>query len=426
MQRITASFYVADSNVFKKQMLGWANQFSICCFMDSHFYKDDYHLFDCLMAIDSMQTCSPQKNILAQLDVFYSGCNDWIFGHLGYDLKNEIESLQSNHINKIDFPDVFLFQPKIVIALNKNVVTISSFEDKAEKLFQYITSFKCQPLNKSSKTKKAQQTLSKGEYLHVISQLQNHIKRGDCYEINFCQEFFIEDVVLDPFTSFLQLVEVSPSPFSCFYKLKNKYLLCASPERYMSKRGEKIFSQPMKGTAARNANADSDTAAKALLLNSKKEKSENVMIVDLVRNDLSRICKKNTVTVNELFGVYSFSQVHQMISTISGELKKNISFSDILRATFPMGSMTGAPKRRVMQLIEQYEKTKRQLFSGSVGYVTPQKDFDFNVVIRSIFYNAKNRYLNYLAGSAVTFYSDAETEYNECLLKLKAIESILL
>ena len=145
------------------------------------------------------------------------------------------------------------------------------------------------------------------------------------------------------------------------------------------------------------------------------------MIFDLVRNDLSKICKEGTVKAEELFAVYSFPQVHQMISTIKGELKDDISFAEIIKATFPMGSMTGAPKRSAMGLIEQYEKTKRQLFSGSVGYISPQKDFDFNVVIRSIFYNAEANYLNYLVGSAITFYADAEKEYEECLLKAKAI-----
>ena len=219
----------------------------------------------------------------------------------------------------------------------------------------------------------------------------------------------------------MQLIEISPTPFSCYYKLENKYLLCASPERFLSRAGDTIFSQPIKGTAPRNTDIILDAMEKDSLSKSLKEKSENVMIVDLVRNDLSKICKEGTVGVEELFAVYSFPQVHQMISTIKGELKENISFAEIIRATFPMGSMTGAPKRSAMQLIEKYERTKRQLFSGSVGYISPQKDFDFNVVIRSIFYNTDNFFLNYLVGGAITFYADAEKEYEECNLKAKAI-----
>jgi para-aminobenzoate synthetase component 1 len=161
------------------------------------------------------------------------------------------------------------------------------------------------------------------------------------------------------------------------------------------------------------------------LRNSGKDRSENVMVVDLVRNDLSKVCTEGSVQTDELFGIYSFPQVHQMISTISGQLKPGVSFTDILKASFPMGSMTGAPKRRVMQLIEQYEKTKRGIYSGAVGYIDPQGDFDFNVVIRSILYNATDRYLSYQVGGGITAYSEAEKEYEECLLKAAAISQVL-
>jgi para-aminobenzoate synthetase component 1 len=169
-----------------------------------------------------------------------------------------------------------------------------------------------------------------------------------------------------------------------------------------------------------------DEQNKEELFHSSKDRSENVMVVDLMRNDLSKICKEGTVNVDELYGIYSFPQVHQMISTISGELKKNISFSEIIQATFPMGSMTGAPKKKVMELIEQYEKTKRGIFSGAVGYISPAGDFDFNVVIRSIMYNSMSGYLSFQTGSAVTFYSDPEKEWDECILKAEAMKKVLL
>jgi len=149
------------------------------------------------------------------------------------------------------------------------------------------------------------------------------------------------------------------------------------------------------------------------------------MVVDLVRNDLARICEEGTVNVDELFGVYSFPQVHQMISTVSGELQEGMQFTDMIRACFPMGSMTGAPKKRVMELIEKYERNKRGIFSGAVGYISPEGDFDFNVVIRSILYNASTKYLSWQVGSGITFYSDPEKEWEECLLKASAIESVL-
>jgi len=250
--------------------------------------------------------------------------------------------------------------------------------------------------------------------------------RGDCYEINFCQEFYADQAVIDPLCIYEKLVTLSPNPFSALYKFKDKYCICASPERYLKKRGNKIYSQPIKGTAKRNLeNLEEDELSKGTLSISEKNKSENVMVVDLVRNDLAKVCKEGTVKVDELYGIYSFPQVHQMISTVAGELKENISFRDIIKATFPMGSMTGAPKRKVIELIEKYERSKRGIFSGAVGYITPERDFDFNVVIRSIMYNASEKHLSFMAGSGVTFYSDAHKEYEECLLKAEAMRKAI-
>jgi para-aminobenzoate synthetase component 1 len=394
--------------------------------MDSHFYEDKHHSFDCLLAADAVQIFSPKENILLHLDAFYNSSNDWIFGHLNYDLKDEIENLPSNKIDKINFPDIFLFQPETVITLNKNVVEISCLNKNPKEIFHAINNVAKENAATHHFQKKICATISKDEYLQTITQLQKHILRGDCYEINFCQEFFIDDIEIDALKTYTQLLKISPSPFSCYYKLNDKYLLCASPERFLSKQGRTIFSQPIKGTAARNEDVVLDALQKNFLYNSAKEQSENVMIVDLVRNDLSKICEEGSVVVDELFGIYSFPQVHQMISTISGTLLNDISFSEIIKATFPMGSMTGAPKHRVLQLIDKYEKTKRGLFSGSVGYITPQKNFDFNVVIRSIFYNTTNKYLNYFVGGGITIYANAESEYEECRLKSSAIEKVLM
>ena len=202
--------------------------------------------------------------------------------------------------------------------------------------------------------------------------------------------------------------------------------MCASPERFLKKIKNTILSQPIKGTSKRGNNIKEDEEEKKALQLNEKERSENTMIVDLVRNDLSKICTEGSVMVKEYLKIYSFPQVHQMISTISGNLRENISFSEILSATFPMGSMTGAPKKRVMELIEQYEKTKRGLFSGTVGYINPGGDFDFNVVIRSILYNEENNYLSIQAGSAITFKSDPHKEYEECNIKIEAMRQALV
>jgi para-aminobenzoate synthetase component 1 len=271
------------------------------------------------------------------------------------------------------------------------------------------------------------QRVSKQQYIDTIEQLKKHILRGDCYEINYCMEFFAENAVVDPLLIYQKLSSTSPNPFSALYKLDDKWLICASPERFLKKEGNKILSQPIKGTSSRFLKDDNkDKKSKEELFISEKDRSENVMVVDLVRNDLARVCKEGTVKVDELFGIYSFPQVHQMISTVSGELKDKISFTEIIKATFPMGSMTGAPKRKVLELIEKHESSRRGIFSGAVGYITPEGDFDFNVVIRSIMYNASEKYLSFMAGSGITFYSYAEKEYEECLLKAGAMrESIL-
>ena len=201
--------------------------------------------------------------------------------------------------------------------------------------------------------------------------------------------------------------------------------MCASPERFLQKRGMQLISQPIKGTSKRDMDPVKDTTNKNHLTSSTKEKSENVMVVDLVRNDMSMVCEKGSVKVKELFGVYSFPQVHQMISTVEGTLSSGLKFTDAIEACFPMGSMTGAPKKRVMELIEDYEFSERGLFSGSIGYITPEGDFDFNVVIRSIFYNKNRKEVSFFAGSGITFYSNAEEEYEECLLKAKALVEVL-
>jgi para-aminobenzoate synthetase component 1 len=408
-------------------MLNWANRFNICCFLDNHQYSSQHQAIECLAAAGAVEIFSPKENILAQLNAFNQTHNDWLFGHIGYDLKNETAPLHSQHEDNIGFPELFFFQPETVLQLKNNTLTISSLNEDPAIIFKQITQESSFSFDHEQWRINIQQKISRNDYIATIEKLRNHILRGDCYEINFCQEFFATDVKVDALQVYRQLTEISPNPFSCFYKLDDKYVLCASPERYLQKKGKHLLSQPIKGTFKRDTtDAAADAALKQQLQQSEKDKSENVMVVDLVRNDLSRICEEGSVKVDELFGVYSFPQVHQMISTITGELKEGVTFSEIISATFPMGSMTGAPKRRVMELIEQYEKTKRGIYSGAVGYISPEKDFDFNVVIRSILYNATNQYLSYLVGGGITFYSDPEKEYEECLLKAEAIRKVLL
>jgi para-aminobenzoate synthetase component 1 len=279
---------------------------------------------------------------------------------------------------------------------------------------------------KASQTTSITPLISKSAYLEAIHKLLALIRRGDFYEINYCQAFEVQHLPANPVDVYTQLTAVSPTPFACFYKNDSDYVLCASPERYLQKKGNQLISQPIKGTIKRGLENDAaDHLQLQTLQNSSKDKSENVMVVDLVRNDLSKICVQGSVQVSELFGIYSFPQVHQMISTITGKVNDTISFSEILDATFPMGSMTGAPKKSVMETIDALEPTRRGLYSGTIGYLNPAGDFDFNVVIRSIFYNSDTKQASYQVGGGITIYSDPDKEYDECLLKAAAIKKVL-
>ena len=411
-----------EINAFKKKALQWANTYKVCCCLDSNHYSDPYTQYDCLIAVGAMDEINAKAgHSFSALRTFYEKHGNWIFGLFGYELKNEIEQLSSSHPDKLDFPDLFFFVPNYLIALKGEkievligdpsiVVSISNLE------------LNVQPLNSELNI---EGRFSKESYISTVKKLQDHIKRGDIYEINFCQEFFAENAIIDPLSIYEALNRLSPTPFAGFFKINQQYILSASPERFLCKRGNRLISQPIKGTAKRSDNPFEDEKIKIDLKSSIKEQAENVMIVDLVRNDLTKSAIKGTVEVDELFGIYSFPQVHQMISTISCELSPETHFMDAIKNAFPIGSMTGAPKIKAMQLIDQYEQSKRGTFSGSFGCISPEGDFDFNVIIRSILYNAEQKYLSFQVGGAITFASKPEEEYEECLLKASAILQVL-
>jgi len=348
------------------------------------------------------------------------------FGFVSYDYKNQIEQLFSKNFDGIQFPEKHFFTPEILFKINNQSIRVlysTSLYNKKdiEKILIKIQQVSFEKINAS--VIEVVQRISKEEYIQTVEVLKEHIQQGDIYEVNYCQEYFAENVKTDPIDIYLRLNEKSPTPFSCFVKYDEKYLMSSSPERFIQKCGRKIISQPIKGTIKRGKTKQEDENLKNILLNDKKERSENIMIVDLVRNDISKIAK--CIKVDELCGIYTFPQVHQMISTVSGQINDNINFEKIIKSTFPMGSMTGAPKIRAMELIEKYEKTKRGLYSGTVGYINKTGDFDFNVIIRSILYNQENNYLSFIVGGAITSQSDPEKEYDECLLKAKAMIEVL-
>jgi len=416
---------VSDFGQIKEKVLNWVQPFSTFCLLDNHQYQVQPHTVECLVAAGARRVLSlPAGNALDTLQAFREEKKGWLFGHLGYELKNETESLHSAHTDRIGFPDLFFFEPEILLRLSEDRLIIEADDPAA--VYRAILDTPIPIPEPVTLVPTIQQSFSRDEYIKVIQSLQRHISRGDCYEINFCQEFFAEKAGIHPLGVYQSLSKLSPNPFSAFYRVNDRWLICASPERFLKKTGNQLLSQPIKGTSRRvSGNPEQDRLTRDALFNSAKDRSENVMVVDLVRNDLARVCKEGSVRVDELYGIYSFPQVHQMISTVSGELPEGVSLSQIFKATFPMGSMTGAPKKRVMQLIEQYERSRRGIFSGALGYIDPQGDFDFNVVIRSIMYNQEDDCLSFQAGSGITHYSDAAAEWEECGLKAAAIIKVL-
>lgn len=409
-----------DVAIFKQKAMQWASTFDVCCCLDSNQYQDPYSQYDCIIAAGhEFEISENVGNAFEKLKTFREQHKDWMFGLFSYELKNEIESLTSRHNDELHFPDLYFFVPKYILTIkNDEIQFIKGDVDLAE--IHRIEIEEIEPTDLKINTK-----FDKETYLSTVQRLQDHIKRGDIYEVNFCQEFFANNAYIDPLATYLRLNSISPTPFSGFFKIRDQYILSATPERFLCKRDNILISQPIKGTAKRSINKIEDEAIKTQLKASIKEQAENVMIVDLVRNDLTKSAVKGSVKVDELFGIYTFPQVHQMISTITCKIQKGIDPIDAIKNTFPVGSMTGAPKIRAMELIDQYEKSKRGIFSGSFGCISPNGDFDFNVVIRTILYNAQTRYLSFQVGGAITYAAKPEDEYQECLLKASAILKVL-
>jgi len=347
------------------------------------------------------------------------------FGYLSYDLKNELLKLPSRNFSRFNWPSFEFFDADIMIVKTKGQIQING---KEELFSEYVDPFLNEDITTIADTLnlKLSATISKQEYLKSVRAIQHQLQMGNIYEMNFCQEFVGELKDKSVALSMAhRVMRAADTPFSGFLKMGDKWIMSGSPERYLKKEGLQLTSEPIKGTARRFPDITKDNQVKKELQNSVKERAENLMIVDLVRNDLSKIACSESVVVDELCGIYSFETVHQMISTISCKLKDDTGLKEILKATFPMGSMTGAPKYSAMSLIEMFENFKRGVYSGSIGYIMPNKDFDFNVVIRSVLWDASTGELSAPVGGAITIDSIPEDEYAECLIKLSAIKTAL-
>ena len=406
-------------------MLHWIAGHRTCLFLDHNGFRYPEPGFDCLAAAGALeQVEAPAGKAFALLKEFQNRAGDWIFGHFSYDLKNEMEDLSSRHFDGIGLPDLHWFRPAVVVRLRGGEAGIGipgDFEE-ARRIFQEICSCPATASPSLHPGARFSTRMRVQDYLDRVGSIREHIHVGDCYELNFCRESFCEDISLSPVSLFAELNRISPAPFAACYRVGDRWLACSSPERYLKKSGPRLWSQPIKGTAPRGKDEQANARALASFSSSLKERAENIMTVDLVRNDLSRVAARDTVKAEEICRIEPFAQVFQMISTVTCQIREGLHPVDAVAATFPMGSMTGAPKVRVMQLIEELETTRRGLYSGAVGYFDPEGNFDLNVVIRSILYHADSRYLSFHTGSAITFHSDPRQELLECGLKAAALQ----
>ena len=435
MFKKTYHWHGSDS-ILRKNIQALLKTHHVFCYLDSNdFYKagefgtsPHYHSYDLIAGAGAKNRLLPEKGHAFQnlKKWLHDNPGQWCFGHLGYDLKNEIEALSSDNIDRQQVENMHFFIPDWVITLQKEELVIyTDSGEEADDIWDRLNKPVPHESSPQNHRPEFRTQLQKSDYINRVKNLIHHIEEGDIYEVNFCREFFAGDTEINPFEVFSHLMEVSPTPFSCFYKYDDHYVMSASMERFLKKSGNKLISQPIKGTIQRGATSEEDERLKSQLQQDPKERAENVMIVDLVRNDLAKSAKTGTVSVDELFGIYPFPTVHQMISTVTAELMENVDLVDAVKNAFPMGSMTGAPKVSAMQLIERFENFKRGIFSGAIGYISPERDFDFNVVIRSFIYNARLKSLSIPVGSAITYDAIPEKEHEECLIKIAKLTEAL-
>ncbi|MBT8270811.1 MAG: aminodeoxychorismate synthase component I [Bacteroidia bacterium] len=426
--RIKQKVDIDDLEEFKSQLISWGQDFDCCLWLDSNRYDSAYTNYEGIMAIGNQTSISTvYSGGFEALSDFRRKSRDWIFGYLSYDMKNDIEELSSDNHDGLRFQDLFFFQPKKIIFVSKNKAVFSYLPAYASELQDDINAIQkgISSTGNAHVPVKISMRMTKDEYFARLDDILKHIHRGDIYEMNFCQEFYADNTKIDPLQTYNRLNAISNAPFAAFMRLGQQYIMSASPERYLQKIANHVISQPIKGTAPRSKNQAEDNLLRHSLKTDIKERSENIMIVDLVRNDLAKTAVKGSVNVEELCEIYTFDQVHQMISTVTSEINADTDAVDIIKSTFPMGSMTGAPKISAMNLIEKYEKTRRGVYSGAIGYFEPNGNFDLSVVIRTILYNARNAYVSFSVGGAITAKSKPIKEYEECLIKAKAMRMVL-
>jgi para-aminobenzoate synthetase component 1 len=420
----TTSIKISNPAAFKVKALEWANRFKLFVAYDSSDYaQDHYHKYDWLLVVDSVDFIQPLHNFFEEVEIFHQKNKGSIYGWLNYDCQTETHGITHTQPSTIQFPNCYFFSPRYILSMEENTLTVNRNYPETFEIVEQIektelTKAVLNPMVFKPKT-------SREKYLSNIERIKQKIENGDFYELNYCTEIIAEDVTINPIDTFLSLNHKSKAPFSTLLKWQNNFALCASPERFICKRKNKIISQPIKGTISRGKDIEEDESLKSILQNSSKERAENVMIVDLVRHDLTPYAKTSSINVDELCGIYTFNSLHQMISTVSAELADAKDGIKAIKAAFPMGSMTGAPKHEVLKNIMELETSARGLFSGTIGYTDRDGDFDFNIVIRTIFYSEDKKTISIKTGGAITYDSIPEKEYEEVLLKRKILLEVL-
>lgn len=408
-----------DNQKWLIKLLNMSRNFDYACILNHNRFEKPETSYE-IIAGFGRKNLYNKSNFTGNFDAFRLDKNT-LFGYWGYDLKNQIEKLNNNFSDPLESGDIEFFEAEHIIKISLAGYEIKSDDTAFEQTLlndlneeNFIQSFE------SSFTP----IFNRTEYINKVEQVLEEIRKGNVYELNLCIPYIGTLENYKPEDLYFALNQKSPNPFSGLYKSPQIEIISASPERFVQVIDDKILSQPIKGTRKRGKNEIEDDQLSQELLNSEKEKAENVMIVDLVRNDLRKCCLAGSIKVEELFGIYKFPQVIQMISSISGKLEKPVSWEKIIKASFPMGSMTGAPKLSAMKIIDQLEKHKRGAYSGSLGFIDSNGDGDFNVLIRSIFINPKSKKIKFVVGSAITIDSVPEEEFDECLLKAKAISDL--
>lgn len=389
----------------KKALYVFFNQFEVCCILDSNQHYDQFQLGEYEFLAAANRDYIQSK--LDKIESFKS--SKWTFLQINY------PEIDGNAILRAFSP---LIMASIQLQSQKLVLEyLGENREEGLRLFSAIKGSIADEITfKANIEHHLVPEIDKETYVNTVEAIREDILNGKYYELNYCTRFSEVILIEDMLPLFWQFNQDNGSPFAAYSKWPDLVLAGSSPERFLRKKGNKLISQPIKGTNKTAGEENQKQLEK--LKNSEKDRAENVMIVDLVRNDLARVCKAGTVVVDELFGAYPFRKVNHLISTISGNLNEDIGLREIFEATYPMGSMTGAPKLEVMKHINMYENEPRSAYSGTLGYIKPNGDFDFNVVIRTYAYLPLSGKLIYNAGGAITFDSVAEEEYEECLMKV--------